>query len=683
VLHSDIKSSNVLVANGQPKLIDFGIARSLATDGDATQTLSRHFSPANVTPEQLRGERLGVACDVYQLGALLHELLCGQRVHTAASANLESLRKAVIDEVPPAPSQRVVDVHPDVLATRGLGHADALASELKGDLDAIVGRCLRKPAGERYRSVEALESDLRAYLTLQPVQARGGESWYRFRRFLARNRLPVALGALAASAVLALVAMGAFHVLRINAALAQAAAERDVAEQVTEFMIEAFRSADPNHSLQPETSVGEVLTRAGQLLATRDLATEPKVRMLRALAQAQFGVSDFLTAVKTLESADELYSQVARGSSARVQAEIAAQRARVLQELGRCEEALVHAGRAIDLFRSNGNGLDIQLGTRHVVIVCNRQVLGWETALAQTKALLVEMETASDLPLRERAAFEITAVKYLRDEEGTRAEGVPLGRALALIDGSIERLEAAGPEFRVEAILARLQRADLLEANHGRFEEAEAQIRQVITDIREVLGERTPSLGLAYNALGNVLKAEDRLDEAVEAYRKSLEVYDGSYQTPHASQVAPLINIGFVHQIQERNDLALEAFEAARARALRDPENLGSILEFATSILAELMQAEGRWQESVDMLLQMPDEPTNGLRIKIRRQFGLIRAYLELGDRPAARQAFSVVEPLFVSGEVKDRKLLEDVEGFRALLLELPQEQSQTERGGG
>ncbi|HSB37289.1 MAG TPA: serine/threonine-protein kinase, partial [Thermoanaerobaculia bacterium] len=206
IVHRDIKPSNVLVARGgQVKLLDFGIAKLLeeeSGEGGATALTrdgGRALTPDFAAPEQLAGGAVTTATDVYALGTLLYLLLAGQHPAGPARANPALLLKAIVETDPKRPSEATTPPDADTRATTPEG----LRRQLRGDVDTIVVKALKKKPAERYPSVEALAADIHHCLAHEPITARPDTLGYRTVKFVRRHRPGVAAGLLAAAAAIA------------------------------------------------------------------------------------------------------------------------------------------------------------------------------------------------------------------------------------------------------------------------------------------------------------------------------------------------------------------------------------------------------------------------------------------------------------------------------------------------
>ena len=304
LVHRDLKPSNILVTReGRPMLLDFGIAKLLdpariAGEVLETRSGSRPMTPGYASPEQVKGEPITTASDVYSLGVLLYELLTGRKPYRVTSWLPHELEKAICELEPERPSTAVFrdpsrsdsrgaydsQLAPVEVAARRGTSPTALARLLRGDLDTLLQTALRKDPNQRYASVEALVQDIHAFLEGRPLAARPPSTLYNLRKFVRRHRFGVATaGSLAA---LLLFFLGA---LMLQAR--EIRAERDKAQQALDFLVEVFKASDPSRAQGEELKAREILDGAARRIS-RELENQPEIQatLMDAMGQVYYSL---------------------------------------------------------------------------------------------------------------------------------------------------------------------------------------------------------------------------------------------------------------------------------------------------------------------------------------------------------------------------------------------------------
>jgi eukaryotic-like serine/threonine-protein kinase len=269
VVHRDLKPTNVLVsAHGQTHLLDFGIAKLLedgrAVETKLTQVGGRALTPEYASPEQILGQPVTTASDVYSLGVILYELLTDSRPYKLKRDSRGALEDAILEVEPQAPSANVQSAQ--------------RARALRADLDAIVLKALKKAPDDRYRTMDALADDLSRYLEGRPVLAQPDSNWYRLRKFVRRNRFAVgAVGAI----FLAVLIGAAVAIWQAQVAIS----ERARAEEANQLMASIFTDADPYGVAGGKVTAVDLLNQAHRrIAASRTASPEQRLELLTLLA---------------------------------------------------------------------------------------------------------------------------------------------------------------------------------------------------------------------------------------------------------------------------------------------------------------------------------------------------------------------------------------------------------------
>lgn len=553
VVHSDIKPSNVLVTlDGAPKLIDFGIStalREVSDDRAATIAASRLFSPGYAAPEQVAGEAITIATDVFGLGSLAYRLLSGVPPHAQAHNPIEYLL---------AVSQR--DIDPPSRAARLAGRSEQQCELIRGDLDAILGKALERDPKRRYASAGDLQADLQRYLDERPVAARPASNTYRAAKFLRRHPVGSLLGTLAGVAALGATAVLAWqaHELAIQRDAAQASASR--AQRMSSFLVSMLQSADPQLGGRRDVSVAEVLD-AGAAQARNSLADDPRIQaqMLSTIAQTDYTLGRFHEGVQAANDAVTLLSKDPRAAAQL--AEALRLKGKLFSELGDRAGAASQLARALELLRG--------------VPYSERAQAALMKELGMTLQRDADPTIPEDLYREAIKTFARLGIDDAEYGDTLISLGELLLRkgdfdgALAVEQQGLAMMLRHQSSDNPDVLGAKLAVAEALESLH-RLTDAEAMLRQLVSDRARVLGVRHLDTLIARLSLSANLRMQQRYDEAIALAQNAGVELEGVVDGQHTIRLFALSMRGLAQCLGGNAVEGLEAVkEAARIRTAR------------------------------------------------------------------------------------------------------------------
>jgi eukaryotic-like serine/threonine-protein kinase len=616
LVHRDLKPDNILVTSeGEPKLLDFGIAKALdpeavAVDGAKTLDAARLMTPDYASPEQVLGGTITTATDVYQLGMLLYLLLVGKRPFNAASAGMAELERAICVTPPPKP-------------------------DLDADLDRILLQTLEKEPVRRYVSASALADDLQRYIDGFPVQARKASWTYFTGKFVRRHKLSVsAVGALALLLVGVSIAMTVLARRAHQQALI-ASQQAGIANQTTDFLLRLFQASDPNVGRGDKITARELLDKGAQELK-RSGEQDPvvRVRLLDSMGAIynSLGLS---------QQAKEMLEESLRLRETKLPRDDVAL-ADTLSKLGVCEQSLsnfeaarkLHE-RALNIYRSKLPKNDNRLALERYYLgqISRQQNRLPEAELALREAAAMNIQNQGSPGKTSTMLRELSAV--LRNE-GKYEESYQTAKNANVYEFATLRPNDPG----MCASWATLSSAAF---GVGRLEEAEQDERSGIAACLESYEPGSPEVQEARYLLGGYLGNLGEFDEAEVQLRQALAGFTKLYGTTSVMTAEAEDALGLVLRKEGRNEEAYEEGEAAlQARLKIVPDSLPMVMGLRH--LAQTDYAAGdlkQASEHIDRAIRILDRKFSGVHNShlVPTEVTLSEVQAAQGDLPAAEQA--------------------------------------------
>ncbi len=632
VVHRDLKPNNILVdQNGEPKLLDFGIAKLLESHSiKQTIAVTREgtllLTPEYASPEQVRGESPTIAADVYALGVLLYRMLTGESPYGRDITTQHDMEQAIVDAVPKRPSTSVTS---EEISGRSKSHAQ-LRKQLSGDLDNIVLKALQKEPERRYASATRLSDDIERYLNHEPVQARP-DSWrYRSGKFVRRHRRALSI---TAGVMLAAVALVSYYTWQLTLERDRANLAAAQSHEVTTFLQNLFNNASPHQSRGEQLSAVDLLDQGREQIELLDDQPRLQADLYQIIGDTYTSLGQLDASIELLTRAMEMKTAMPETSPGELSAlhldlsesnrqndklDIAEHHIRKAIEyraqatstddpfygymLGRLGVILYDQQRPMDALKVEQQGLKIMEGSgdehvQGVLDIMGNMANVYNDIGDYDKAAALYLEV---LPISERVSGRHHPNTTIR--LGNLANVyISAGRyqdALDVLEDAYARTLITWPDGHVQYGIVSLRKGRALRGL-GRMDEALVEYRDMAETYRVVRGEDSARYATGLRYLAEFLIVLDRFDEANSTLQQALAINSAVAGEDDATTLRIRAYFGRLQLAMGRPEAAVDNLQAVLAKP--NPQNRSVLIAAKRDMGGALTQLQ-RYEEALEHL---------------------------------------------------------------------------------
>ncbi|MDZ7717767.1 MAG: tetratricopeptide repeat protein [Balneolaceae bacterium] len=695
IVHRDLKPSNIFVEDdGSVKLLDFGIAKALKPDEilggsrPVTKTGLLPLTPAYASPEQIRGESITTASDIYQLGVLLYELLAGCTPYNVSGRSPSEIEHIICESIPTRPSTAITKipdqdstVTPQQIGSVRKTDPEQLQRQLRGELDIIVLKAMHKEPDRRYESAGHFASDINNYLQGKPVSAHPDSYLYRSQKFIKRHKIGVA-----STAVIILLLIGyavtiTYHSQRTQTALEQAEQETEKAEQVTEFMMGMFEASDPSESLGENVTARQLLESG--INQAEQLQEQPEVQaqMLDLTGRVYMNLGEYEKADELLNRAYQirenhftpphndiaeslhnlgiLYWNRAQYSEAENYLRDALQMERELY--GESDESIANTMTSLAIVLKELREFDEAEPYYRQALDMNREIFGesHESVAYDLNNIGNFMESQGEYTeARDYYLESLNLYRTLFGDTHPRiaASFTNLGRVSERM-GKVEKaVEYHRDALKIRRNIFDQQHPDIAESLYHlgsalldieEYKESEVNLKQALNIQKNVLDSLHPDISQTLNSLGILMGRIENYKASENYYRKSLEIQQSRLGETHSESGLTMNNLGLTLIRQEQYTEARQYLEQSLDVLLQNFENDHPMITYPLLGLAHIHLDTGE-PEKAQPLLQRTLDIQISSSGENHWMVGLIKS--RLGRCLTAMEKFEEAEPLLIEG---------------------------------